>query len=84
MAEADFHQHAPHLTVTEARSGFRGRHVLIVLIVSVTLAVIALGAAWALLEPGMKAADAAQAKRAEAGQPASQIAPPARPTQILP
>ena len=81
MAEADFHEHAPHLTITEARSGFRGRHVLIVLIISVSLAVIALAAAWAFREHDIKAVDAAMANRAQASAP---ISPPAAPTRPLP
>jgi hypothetical protein len=81
MAEADFHQHAPHLTVTEARSGLRGRHVLIVLIISVSLAVIALAIAWAFREHDIKIVDAAMASRAQANQP---ISPPVVPTRPLP
>jgi hypothetical protein len=81
MAEADFHEHAPHLTVTQARSGFRGRHVLYVLIISVSLAVIALAVAWAFREHDIKVVDAAMASRAEASQP---VSPPAAPTRPLP
>ena len=81
MAEADFHEHAPHLTVTEARSGFRGRHVLIVLIISVSLAAIALATAWAFREHDIQVVDAAMARRAEASQP---IGSPPAATRPLP
>jgi hypothetical protein len=51
--------HPPHLTETQARQAFRGRHVLWMLIVSVGLAAIALAAAWAYRAHDLAAVDAA-------------------------
>ena len=40
-------KHAPELDVTEARQGLRGRHALIILVVSLMLGLIAVFGAWA-------------------------------------
>ena len=80
-------EHAPHLTETQARSGLRGRHVLWMLIASVTFAVIALAAAWAYRSHDLAVVDARSASRASAGQPATAATPPASraaKTQYLP
>jgi hypothetical protein len=70
---------SPHLTPTEARQGFRGRHILWVLIISVSLAVIAMAAVWGYHAHDLNAADAGKSARmnAAAGQP--QTPPVSRP-----
>ena len=85
MVDSRFHEHAPRLTATEARSGFRGRHVLWVLILSVTLATIALALAWGYRSRDMAAVDAKSMNRAVAASPvASQPARKAPSSQYLP
>jgi len=59
MANSEFHEHAAHLSVVEARGANRGRHVLMVLIGSVVLA----GAAF-------HRADSSAASRIAASSPA--------------
>ncbi len=39
-------EHAPDLDATHARQGLRGRHVFRILVISLTLSVVALIAAW--------------------------------------
>ncbi len=46
MVNSSLHEHAPHLSVSEARQASRGRHMLMVLVASVVLAVAALAIAW--------------------------------------
>ena len=69
-------EHAPHLTVTEARQAFRGRHILVVLIVSVALAGLALAAAWGWRSGDFHRADASAATRIAASQPGAPTAKP--------
>ena len=58
-------EHAQNLDVTEARQGLRGRHALIILVVSLTLGLIAVFGAWAYYSGDL------------AGKRASREAPPA-------
>ena len=76
MANTNLHEHAPHLSVTEARQAQRGRHILIVLIASVALAAIVLALAW-----GMRSGDL---RRAEAGHKSSIAASSPQVTQAAP
>jgi hypothetical protein len=71
MANTNLHDHAAHLTVTEARQAQRGRHILMVLIASVALAVIVLALAWAWRSGDLHHADSSTASRiaAASGQP---------------
>ena len=59
MAQSNLHgaQGGPHLSETEARQAFRGRHILVVLVVSVALAAIVLAAVWGYRARDLAAAD---------------------------
>jgi len=73
-------EHAQHLSVTEARQAFRGRHILMVLIASVALASLALAAAWGWRSGDFHRADASAASRvAAASQPGAPTAPAPKP-----
>jgi len=67
MVQSDYRD-APHLTETEARQGFRGRHVLMVLIASVALAVIVLAIAWGYRAHDLATVDLRGANRIAATQ----------------
>ncbi len=69
MANTNLDEHAPHLSVTEARQAQRGRHVLMMLIASVALATIVLALAWAWRAGDLRHADSSTASRIAAGQP---------------
>ena len=73
MASSDLHEHAAHLSTTEARQANRGRHILLVLIASVVLTGIALFAAWGWRAGDFHRADANSASRVAAS---SQTTPP--------
>jgi hypothetical protein len=70
------YQDSPHLTETQARQGFRGRHVLMVLIASVALAAIVLALVWGYHAHDLTTADANGASRIAATQG---VAVPAKP-----
>ena len=72
-------EHAPHLSVTQARQGFRGRHILMVLIASVALTSIALAAAWSWRSGDFHRADISAATRIAAGQPGTPAVPATKP-----
>ena len=76
MANTSLHENAPHLSVTEARQGQRGRHILLVLIASVVLTAIVLALAW-----GWKSGDL---RRAEAGHASSIAASSPQVTRTAP
>jgi len=75
------YQDSPHLTETQARQGLRGRHVLMMLIASVVLAVAAMAATWAYRAHDLASVDAQGASRAAATQGVPVPAKP-RPTPI--
>ncbi len=80
MANTDLHEHAAHLSVTEARQAQRGRHILMVLIASVALAVALLALAWAWRSGDLHHLDASSASRIAAASPQvtnNPAAPPA-------
>ncbi len=79
MANTSLHDNAPHLPATEARQASRGRHLLTVLVASVTLAVIALGLAWAWQAGAFHRADVRADARAAAAAPAAATAAPTSP-----
>jgi hypothetical protein len=70
------YQHSPHLTETQARQGFRGRHALVVLIASVALAAIVLALVWGSHARELATVDANHATRVAATQG---VAVPAKP-----
>jgi hypothetical protein len=78
-------EHAPHLSVTEARQGFRGRHVLMVLIASVALTSLALALAWGWRAGDFHRADSSAASRiAAASQSGAPIVPTPAPKRQSP
>jgi len=82
MASSDLHENAPHVSVTEARQGNRGRHILIVLVVSIVLAGVALAAAWSWRAGDFHRVDSNTASRIAAGAPtpaATSATPPQNP-----
>jgi len=76
MANSELHEHAPHLSVVEARGASRGRHILMVLIASVVLAGAALTLAWGFRAGDFNRADSRIAASSPSVVPANQ-APPA-------
>jgi len=70
MANSELHEHAPHLSVVEARGAIRGRHILMVLIGSVVLAGAALALAWGFRAGDFNRADSSAASRIAASSPA--------------
>ena len=46
-------EHAQDLDATDARQGLRGRHALVILVVSLTLGLIAVFGAWAYYSGGL-------------------------------
>jgi hypothetical protein len=58
-------EHAPVLTVTQARQGLRGRHIAWVLGISMVLVIIALGLVWMAHAPSLTRADRNASVRAE-------------------
>ena len=68
---------SPQINATRVRQGRRGRHVLIVLLISTVLAAIALFTAWGMHSDDFARGDAKMTpSQAETGQrPADQIAP---------
>jgi hypothetical protein len=81
MANPSLDDHAPHLSVTQARQAFRGRHILMVLIASLALAAMALGLAWAWRAGDFHRADSSAAARIAAASPAAAPRVIARPPQ---
>ena len=77
-------EHGPELTETQARSGFRGLHVLWMLIISVGLAIIALALAWGYRAHDLKIIQASSAQRISASQPAAAPRPREATTNYLP
>jgi len=79
MANSTLHEHAPHLSVAEARQASRGRQMLIVLIASVVLAAAALAIAWGWRAGDLRRADSSAASRiaAASGRPIIPTAVPA-------
>ncbi len=80
MANSELHEHAPHLSVVEARGASRGRHILMVLIASVVLAGAALALAWGFRAGDFNRADSSAASRIAASSPSvvpANQAPPA-------
>jgi hypothetical protein len=82
MAESHLHDHAPHLSATEARQAVRGQHVFWMLAASLTLAIVALAASWAYRSHDLSAADAANGQRAPAAATARPHADPNNPSQL--
>jgi hypothetical protein len=74
------YQDSPHLTETEARQGFRGRHVLMMLIASVILAVVALAAVWGYRAHDLAAVDSQTAHSLAAAQGTPAPVKPRAPT----
>ena len=72
-------EHAPHLSIMQARQAFRGRHILMVLIASVALASLALAAAWGWRAGDFRHADTSAASRIAASQPATPTNPAPKP-----
>jgi len=82
MANPSLEEHAPHLSVMQARQASRGRHVLMMLIASVALASMALALAWAWRAGDFHSADTHAASRIAAASPyakPSVVVPPPRP-----
>ncbi|MDB5432642.1 MAG: hypothetical protein JWP35_3758 [Caulobacter sp.] len=77
------HEHAPKIAATPARQGLRGRHVLIILVVSTVLAALALFGAWGLhwgdLEHAQNASAPTSAEAKRMGDTTPAPAPPANP-----
>jgi hypothetical protein len=71
-------EHAPVLTVTEARQGLRGRHIAWVLGISMTLVIIALGLIWMAHAPALARTDQQASLRA-AGVNVAQTVPRTQP-----
>ena len=69
MANTSLHEHAPHLSVTEARQAQRGRHILMVLMASVALAAVVLAIAWAWRSGDLRRAEAGQVASIAASSP---------------
>ena len=82
MTDTGFHQQ-PHLTETEARQAFRGRHIFWVMTISTTLAIIALAAVWGYHARDLAAVDAGRAHREAAAVQTMNNSPPppAKPAQ---
>ncbi len=73
MAVEDTEEHAPVLTVTEARQGLRGRHMVWVLGISMALVIVGMGSLWlahapSLSGPGGQTATTANLQHPQAGQ----------------